>query len=98
MTPERIVEQFYGQTFSSSQEVRAWLLKGIASAISAEREACAQIASKLGDSLSGDCTYRNGMDPETGEQLCARRDGCQCDEIIDCAYAIAGKIRNRATT
>lgn len=70
----------------------------LCAAVDQEREACARLASKLGDSLTGDCSHRNGMDPETGEQLCARRDGCQCAEIIDCADAIAGKIRTRATT
>ncbi len=59
---------------------------------------CASLSSKTGYSLTGDCTHRNGMDPETGEQLCARCDGCQCAEIIDCADTIAGKIRTRATT
>ena len=59
---------------------------------------CATAASKTGHALTNDCTYRNGMDPETGEQLCARSDGCQCQELIDCADTIAGKIRARATT
>lgn len=58
---------------------------------------CAALASRTGVTLTGDCTNRNGMDPETGEQLCARRD-CQCAEIIDCADTIAGKIRTRSVT
>jgi len=70
----------------------------ISKAVAAEREACARIASNTGDKLTSDCTYRNGTDPETGEQLCARRDGCVCADVIDAADAIAVKIRNRATT
>jgi hypothetical protein len=64
-------------------------------AIAEERAACAAVASKKTDALTSDCTYRNGMDPETGEQLCARRDGCQCAEIIDAGDTIASAIRNR---
>lgn len=65
-------------------------------AIARERGACSSLATATGHSLTCDCTYRNGMDPETGEQLCARRDGCSCAEIIDCADTIAGKINARA--
>lgn len=59
---------------------------------------CAAVSSKTADSLTSDCTHRNGMDPETGEQLCARRDGCMCAEVIDAADTISGKIRARAAT
>jgi hypothetical protein len=63
-----------------------------------ERGACADVSTKIGEALTSDCTSRIGMDPETGEQLCARRAGCECLEIIDCADAIAGKIRARSET
>ena len=81
MTPEHIVEQFSGQTFSTSQEVRAWLLKGIASAIAAEREACAKIAD---DHLSRE--DRSGYSEH----------GSQCLDY-KCNRAIAKAIRARST-
>lgn len=73
--------------------------KLIATAVAAEREACARIAS--GMDLSTDCDDRGATDPETGEVPCsaeARGEVCVCVERSDLAHKIATKIRARATT
>lgn len=67
------------------------------SAIAAEREACARIASGMSD--GADCDERGAMDGETGEIPCgaeSRGDVCVCAERSELAFKIADKIRARS--
>lgn len=69
----------------------------IRTAIAAEREACARIASRSAG--FADCDDRGMQDPETGEVPCsaeARGEVCVCVERSDLAHKIATKIRARS--
>ena len=62
-----------------------------------EREACARLASGMGD--AADCDDRGMQDPETGEVPCSaerRGEVCVCVERSDLAHKIATKIRARS--
>ena len=84
----------------ANQIVREIERRGIVDRIvDAEREACARIASGMGD--ASDCEHLGGMDMETGEVPCSletRGETCVCAERSELAGKIATKIRARSTS
>lgn len=87
MTSDQIIEQFSGQTFSSSEDVRAWLKRSIDAVIAAETDQCAKIA----DERSKDCSDKGAKSTELGDQ----------DIYFNCAAELsdlARAIRARGTT
>jgi hypothetical protein len=98
---DKVVRAVWGNFVATEPTyvLRDLIVIELVKARSAEREACARIAS--GSDMSADCDSRGATDMETGEVPCsaeARGEVCVCAERSELAHKIAAKIRARAVS